>query len=315
MRVLITGAAGFIGAALSEKLLAAGDDVLGVDNLNDYYDVRLKESRNERLKIYSNYHFVKMDIQDEAFQDLVGDFQPDVLVNLAAQAGVRYSIKNPRAYLDANVSGFFNVLETCRLQRVPKLVYASSSSVYGDNDVPFHEEDRVDNPVSFYAATKMCNEIFAKSYKNIFGINVVGLRFFTVYGPFGRPDMAVFKFTKSILEGSAIELYNHGKNRRDFTYIDDIVEGVIRVIQGKTKRDVYNIGNKNPVEVLKFVEELENVIGKKAITKLVPQAQGDVFQTYASTDFLEEDFGYETSTSLSQGLQSFFRWYREYYGQ
>lgn len=313
MRVLITGAAGFIGAALSEKLLAAGDDVLGVDNLNDYYDVRLKQARNERLKAYPDYHFIKMDIQDEMFQGLVGDFQPDVLVNLAAQAGVRYSIQNPRAYLDSNVSGFFNVLEACRIWQVPKLVYASSSSVYGDNDVPFHEEDRVDNPVSFYAATKMCNEIFAKSYKNIFGIDAVGLRFFTVYGPFGRPDMAVFKFTKSILEGSAIELYNHGKNRRDFTYIDDIIEGVIRVIQNKAKRDVYNIGNKNPVEVLEFVEELENVIGKKAITKLVPQAQGDVFQTCASTDFLEEDFGYETSTSLPQGLQSFFKWYRGYY--
>ena len=313
MRILITGAAGFIGAALSEKLLAAGNDVLGIDNLNDYYDVRLKESRNKRLKVYSNYRFMKMDIQETAFRSLVGDFQPDVLVNLAAQAGVRYSIQNPRAYLDSNVSGFFNVLEACRIWKVPKLVYASSSSVYGDNDVPFHEEDRVDNPVSFYAATKMCNELFAKSYKNIFGIEAVGLRFFTVYGPFGRPDMAVFKFTKSILDGSTIELYNQGKNRRDFTYIDDIIEGVIRVIQNKTKRDVYNIGNKRPVEVLKFVEELESVIGKKATTKLVPQAQGDVFQTYANTDFLEEDFGYETSTSLSHGLQSFFKWYSEYY--
>ena len=312
MRVLVTGAAGFIGAALSTRLLQDGDVVLGIDNLNDYYDPRLKIDRNARLEEYSSYTFLKMDIQDESFQDVVKQFGPDVVVNLAAQAGVRYSIENPTAYLKSNVDGFFNVLEACRLNSISHLVYASSSSVYGDNKVPFREDAIVDDPVSFYAATKICNEIFAKSYKNIFGLSATGLRFFTVYGPWGRPDMAVFKFTKKILEGSTIELYNSGKNRRDFTFIDDIVEGVVRVIRSSPKRDVYNIGNKNSVEVLEFVRLLERVIKKQAITKLVPQARGDVFQTFASTQFLEEDFGYKTTTDLEEGLNSFFKWYIDY---
>ncbi len=313
MNVIVTGAAGFIGAALSERLLSEGDTVLGIDNLNDYYDPKLKVARNLRLEKHSRYTFLKMDIQNESLNDVVSRFRPDVFVNLAAQAGVRYSIENPGAYMRSNVDGFFNVLEACRLNSVHKLVYASSSSVYGDNnDVPFHESARVDDPVSFYAATKICNEIFAKSYKNIYGMNAIGLRFFTVYGPWGRPDMAVFKFTKKILEGSTIELYNSGKNKRDFTFIDDIVEGVVRVIRLEGKEDVYNIGNKNSVEVLQFVKILEDVIEKPAITKLVPQAKGDVFQTFASTRALEEDFGYETSTNLREGLEAFFKWYRDY---
>ncbi len=313
MRVLITGAAGFIGAALAEELLKQSDVVLGIDNLNDYYDPQLKMDRNTRLEAYDNYTFLKMDIQNESLCEVVSRFKPDVFVNLAAQAGVRYSIENPRAYLRSNVDGFFNVLEACRINSIPKLVYASSSSVYGDNnDVPFHENARVDDPVSFYAATKICNEIFAKSYKNIYGMNAIGLRFFTVYGPWGRPDMAVFKFTKKILEGSPIELYNSGKNKRDFTFINDIVEGVVRVIKLEGKEDVYNIGNKKSVEVLQFVKILEDVIGKPAITKLVAQARGDVFQTFASTRALEEDFGYETSTNLREGLEAFFKWYSDY---
>ncbi len=312
MRILITGVAGFIGAALAEKLLKESDTVLGIDNLNDYYSPQLKIDRNSRLESHDKYTFIKMDIQNESLCEIVSRFKPDVFVNLAAQAGVRYSIENPGAYLRSNVNGFFNVLEACRLNSVPKLVYASSSSVYGDNDVPFSESARVDDPVSFYAATKICNEVFARSYKNIYGMNAIGLRFFTVYGPWGRPDMAVFKFTKKILEGSPIELYNSGKNKRDFTFIDDIVEGIVRVIRLEGKKDIYNIGNKNSVEVLEFVKMLEGVIGKPAITRLVPQAKGDVFQTFASTQSLEEDFGYETSTNLKKGLEMFFKWYTDY---
>ena len=313
MRILVTGAAGFIGAALSKRLLDDGHVVLGVDNLNDYYDPQLKIDRNSLLENYNEYTFLNMDIQDESLTKVVSRFNPDAFVNLAAQAGVRYSIENPTAYLRSNVDGFFNVLESCRVNNIAKLVYASSSSVYGDNNkVPFHEDARVDDPVSFYAATKICNEIFAKSYKNIYGMNTVGLRFFTVYGPWGRPDMAVFKFTKKILEGSTIELYNSGRNKRDFTFIDDIVEGIVRVIERESKRDVYNIGNKNSVEVLEFVRLLEQVIGKSANTKLVAQAKGDVFQTFASTHALEKDFEYETTTNLREGLQKFFNWYTDY---
>ncbi len=311
MRYLITGTAGFIGNAVAHSLLSQGYAVLGIDNINDYYDQRLKLDRNFRLQKFSNYKFHKMDICDARLKAVVSDFKPDVFIHLAAQAGVRYSIENPSAYMHSNVSGFFNVLESCK-DSVQHLVYASSSSVYGNNDVPFKESIDVSNPVSFYAATKVSNEVMAKSYENIYGIRSTGLRFFTVYGPWGRPDMAVHKFTKRILEGQEIELYNYGNNLRDFTYIDDIVAGVIAIANSLKSRSIYNIGNSRMIKVSEFVGILESLIGITANKKLVGPAAGDVCETWADIGMIKHDFGFVPSTSIQEGLTSFLDWYYYY---
>lgn len=334
MKILVTGAAGFIGANLSNRLLARGDEVVGVDNLNDYYDVRLKEARLAQLRGQPGFSFHRIDIADaDALEAVFKKERPTRVMNLAAQAGVRYSIENPRAYVDANVTGFLNVLECCRHHAVEHLVYASTSSVYGANThMPFAVSDNVDHPVSMYAATKKANELMAHSYAHLFGVPVTGLRFFTVYGPWGRPDMSLFLFTKAILEGRPIDVFNYGNHRRDFTYVDDIVEGVIRCIDKVAAPDaewtgdapspassaapyrLYNIGAHNPVHLMDFIETLERCLGREAQKNLLPLQLGDVPDTYADVEALVEDVGYAPKTTIEEGIGRFVAWYRDFYG-
>ena len=319
---LITGGAGFIGFHLSRSLLEKGARVVGFDNMNDYYDVKLKEDRLAVLDAYDNYSFIKGDLADNAdVLRVFQEFRPQIVVNLGAQAGVRYSIDNPKAYMESNMMGFFHVLEGCRYFPVEHLVYASSSSVYGGNDkVPFSTEDKVDEPVSLYAATKKSNELMAHAYSKLFSIPVTGLRFFTVYGPFGRPDMAYYKFTKKILAGEPIQVYNRGDMMRDFTYIDDIVRGVENILCNPPEKNakgafykLYNIGNNKPVKLMDFIETLERCLGVEAKKEYLPMQPGDVYQTYADVTDLMRDYDFKPETSIEEGLQKFVDWYREYY--
>lgn len=331
--VLVTGAAGFIGFHLCRRLLARGDSVVGLDNLNEYYDVHLKINRLRQIARESNFKPVRMDLADrEGMARLFKEERFDIVVNLAAQAGVRYSLANPYAYIDSNISGFLNVLEGCRHNGVKHLVAASSSSVYGANTkMPFSVHHNVDHPVSLYAATKKANELMAHTYSSLYRIPCTGLRFFTVYGPWGRPDMAYFIFTKAILEGRPIDVFNYGKMQRDFTYIDDIIEGVVRVIDRIPEANprwsgdepdpassfapyrLYNIGNNNPVELMRFIEVLEGCLGRKAVKNLLPIQPGDVQATCADVDDLTRDIGFRPSTPIEEGIRKFVEWYREYY--
>ncbi len=333
MRILVTGAAGFIGSSLSERLLARGDEVLGYDNVNSYYDPTLKEARLARLTPHAKFGFVRASLEDRtSLEKAFADFGPQRVVNLAAQAGVRYSIENPYAYIESNIVGFINVLEACRHGKVEHLVYASSSSVYGANKkLPFSVRDSVDHPVSLYAATKKANELMAHTYSHLYRLPTTGLRFFTVYGPWGRPDMALFLFTRKILAGEPIEVFNHGKHTRDFTYIDDIVEGVIRTLDRVPAPDaafdplnpsaasssapyrVYNIGNHEPVELGHYIEVLEAQLGRKAEKILLPLQPGDVPDTYADVEELARDTGYAPATSVEAGIARFVDWYRAFY--
>ena len=319
---LITGGAGFIGFHLSKSLLEKGARVIGFDNLNDYYEVSLKEDRLAILEQFDNYRFIKGDLADSAavistFQE----YQPQIVVNLGAQAGVRYSIDNPESYMQSNMMGFFHILQACRYFPVEHLVYASSSSVYGGNDkVPFSTEDKVDEPVSLYAATKKSNELMAHAYSKLYQIPVTGLRFFTVYGPFGRPDMAYYKFTKKIMAGEPIQIYNNGDMYRDFTYIDDIVKGVENILcnppligpKGALYK-IYNIGNNKPEKLMDFIETLEKCLGKTAVKEYLPMQPGDVYQTYADVSDLMRDYDFKPDTSIEEGLGKFVEWYRQYY--
>lgn len=333
MKILVTGAAGFIGSALCIRLLERGDDVVGVDNLNDYYEVDLKLARLARLKPYPKFSFIKLDIADRpALEEVFAKQRFSKVMHLAAQAGVRYSITHPHAYIEANIIGFMNILEGCRHNAIEHLVYASSSSVYGANThMPFSIHDNVDHPVSLYAASKKANELMAHTYSHLYQLPTTGLRFFTVYGPWGRPDMSLFLFTRNILAGKPIDVFNYGNHRRDFTYIDDIVEGVVRVMDNPAtpneqwsgdKPDpgtshspyrVYNIGNNNPVNLLIFIETLEQCLGKKAIRNLLPMQPGDVQDTYADVSDLISDLGYQPQTLLADGISKFVEWYKAYY--
>ena len=333
MKILLTGAAGFIGMTTTLRLLARGDDVVGLDNLNDYYSVQLKQDRLARLTGHERFRFVKMDVADRAgMEKLFAAERFDRVIHLAAQAGVRYSLQNPQAYVDSNVVGFMNILEGSRHSGVQHLVYASSSSVYGGNTkMPFSEHDSVDHPVSMYAATKKANELMAHTYSHLFGLPTTGLRFFTVYGPWGRPDMALFLFTKAILEGRAIDVFNHGNMQRDFTFVDDIVEGVIRVLDRVAAPDpayrpeqpdpgtsnapfrVFNIGNHNPVPLMDFIACIEEALGRKAQKNLLPLQDGDVPATYANVDALREWTGFTPATDIRTGIGRFVDWYRGYY--
>ncbi len=332
-KILVTGAAGFIGFHLAKRLLEQGAEVVGLDNLNDYYDVSLKEARLRLLEGCAGFRFVKMELADRGgISGLFKEERFDAVVNLAAQAGVRYSLVNPHAYTESNISGFLNILEGCRHAGVGHLVYASSSSVYGANTaMPFSVHHNVDHPVSLYAATKKANELMAHTYASLYGIPTTGLRFFTVYGPWGRPDMALFLFTKAILEERPIDVFNYGKMQRDFTYVDDIVEGVCRVLDRVPVPDpawsggapdpgtsyapyrIYNIGNNNPVDLLRFIEVLEGALGREAIKNLLPMQAGDVPATYADIDDLTRDVGFQPVTSLEDGIGRFVAWYRDYY--
>ncbi|MDA8364918.1 MAG: NAD-dependent epimerase [Gammaproteobacteria bacterium] len=333
MRIMITGAAGFIGSTLAIRLLDRGDEVVGIDNLNDYYSVALKESRLARLSAYPNFRFERLDIAErEAVAKLFREDHFDAVMNLAAQAGVRYSLKNPHAYVDANLVGFANLLEGCRHTQVGHFVFASSSSVYGANTrQPFSEHDNVDHPLSLYAASKKANELMAHSYAHLFALPCTGLRFFTVYGPWGRPDMALFLFTKGILEGKPIPVFNRGQMVRDFTYIDDIVEGVIRVIDrpatpnaewsgdrpdpatSRAPYRIFNIGNNSPVELMRYIHILEQELGREAILELLPMQDGDVPATVADVSELAAAVGFRPATPVEVGISRFVRWYREYY--
>jgi len=333
VKVLVTGVAGFIGFNLSQRLLARGDEVIGLDNINDYYDVTLKKDRLAQLEGKSGFSFHKLELADrEGIAQLFTTQSFDVVVNLAAQAGVRYSLKNPHAYIDSNIVGFTNILEGCRHSGVKHLVFASSSSVYGANTkMPFSVHDNVDHPVSLYAASKKANELMAHTYSHLYNLPTTGLRFFTVYGPWGRPDMALFLFTKAILAGQPIDVFNYGKMRRDFTYIDDIVEGVVRVIDkipepnptwsgdvpdpgtSKAPYKIYNIGNNQPVELMHFIETLENCLGRKAEKNMLPIQLGDVPETYANVDDLIRDVGFKPNTPIEVGIERFVAWYRSYY--
>ena len=333
MRVLVTGAAGFIGSHLSQRLLARGDDVLGFDNMNAYYDPKLKEARLQRLLPLPGFSFLKASLEDRAaVEGAFESFKPQRVVNLAAQAGVRYSLENPQAYIDSNIVGFMNILESCRHAGVEHLVYASSSSVYGANKkLPFSVDDSVDHPVSMYATTKKANELMAHTYSHLFNLPTTGLRFFTVYGPWGRPDMALFLFTRKILAGEPIDVFNHGHHTRDFTYIDDIVEGILRTLDRVPGPDphydpmhptpasssapyrVYNIGNHQPVELLRYIEVLEDCLGRKAERNLLPLQPGDVPDTYADLAALQRDTGYSPSTPIETGVRRFVEWYRDFY--
>ena len=333
MKILVTGAAGFIGAFTSKRFVEQGHEVIGIDNLNDYYDVNLKHGRLGWLAEQSGFTFKRVELSDRAAVDAVfAEHKFDRVVHLAAQAGVRYSITNPHAYVDSNLIGFVNILEACRHNEVGHLVYASSSSVYGLNTkIPYSTSDRVDHPVSLYAATKKSNELMAHTYAHLYGLPVTGLRFFTVYGPWGRPDMAYFSFTRDILEGKTINVFNHGKMQRDFTYVDDIVEGVTRITQkipqgvsgwtpesGDCSRSsapykIYNIGNHNSVELGTFIETIENVLGKKANKHYMDMQPGDVLATYANVDDLVEDVDFAPNTPLAEGIERFARWYRDFY--
>jgi UDP-glucuronate 4-epimerase len=321
-KVLVTGGAGFIGFHLSKRLLELGADVLGFDNLNSYYDVRLKQSRLDILNQFSHYTFTKGDLADEeAVQCLFQTFQPDIVVNLGAQAGVRYSIDNPKAYMSSNIIGFFNILEACRQYPVEHLLFASSSSVYGNQKkTPFSTTDNVDHPISLYAATKKSNELMAYTYSHLYHIPATGLRFFTVYGPYGRPDMAYFKFTNLIMQGKPIKIYNQGDMYRDFTYIDDIVHGIENMLCNPPKENkygdsykIYNIGNNKPEKLMYFIETLEKAIGKKAKKEYLPMQPGDVYQTYADVNELVRDFDFKPNTSIEEGLKKFAEWYQNYY--
>ncbi len=331
--VLVTGSAGFIGSSLTIELLNLGNRVVGFDNHNDYYDPELKEARIKRFIDHPNYQHVRGDLSDtHALGDLFSQFRPTHVVNLAAQAGVRYSIENPQSYIESNLVGFGNILEQCRQFEIKHLVYASSSSVYGANEkIPFSVNDNVDHPLSLYAATKKCNELMAHSYSNLFDLPTTGLRFFTVYGPWGRPDMALFKFTKAILERKKIQVFNYGRHRRDWTYIDDIVSGVIKVLDrpafgntswrgvspdpGSSKAPwrVYNIGNNTPTELLDFISSIEKFLGLTAEKELLPLQDGDVPDTFADVKNLNDEFNFTPSTSLNDGISKFLTWYREYY--
>ncbi|WP_133478736.1 NAD-dependent epimerase [Cognatilysobacter segetis] len=332
MRILVTGAAGFIGAHLARRLIGRGDEVLGYDDLNDYYDPQLKRDRLDRLVPREGFRFVEARLEDrDAMDRAFADFRPQRVVNLAAQAGVRYSLENPRAYVDSNLVGFINVLEGCRGGDVEHLVYASSSSVYGANrQLPFAVEHNVDHPVSLYAATKKANELMAHTYSHLYALPTTGLRFFTVYGPWGRPDMSPFLFAKRIIAGEPIDVFNHGRHSRDFTYIDDIVEGVVRALDTVPKPSddaalldspatstapyrVYNIGSHRPVELLRYIQVLEERIGRKAELRLLPLQPGDVPDTYADVEALRRDTGYTPSTTLEEGAARFIDWYRDYY--
>jgi UDP-glucuronate 4-epimerase len=333
MKILLTGAAGFIGSTAALRLLARGDEVVGLDNLNDYYSVQLKQDRLARLTTHKGFRFVKLDVADRAgMEKLFAEERFDRVIHLAAQAGVRYSLQNPHAYIDSNIVGFMNVLEGCRHSRVQHLVYASSSSVYGGNTkMPFSEHDSVDHPVSMYAATKKANELMAHTYSHLFGLPTTGLRFFTVYGPWGRPDMALFLFTKAILEGRAIDVFNHGNMQRDFTFVDDIVEGVIRVMDRVAEANpayvsdtpdpgtsnapyrVFNIGNHNPVQLLDYIGCIEDALGMKAQKNLLPLQDGDVPATFADVDALRDWVGFTPATEIRSGIGRFVAWYRDYY--
>ncbi len=333
MKVLVTGSAGFIGNNLSQRLLVRGDEVIGIDNLNDYYDVSLKEARLAKIIDHGNFTEARINLEDrDAVSELFKTHKPDRVVNLAAQAGVRYSLENPYAYIDTNIMGFTNILEACRHNEVEHLVYASSSSVYGANtNMPFSVHNNVDHPVSLYAATKKSNELMAHTYSHLFKIPTTGLRFFTVYGPWGRPDMALFMFTKNILAGKPIDVFNYGNHRRDFTYIDDIVEGVIRTLDkiptsnenwsgehpdpatSKAPYKLYNIGNNQPVELKHYIAVLEECLGKKATQNLLPLQMGDVPDTYADVEALVEDVNYKPQTKIEDGIANFVKWYRNFY--
>jgi UDP-glucuronate 4-epimerase len=331
--VLVTGAAGFIGSFVSRKLLARGDHVVGIDNLNDYYDPTLKSARLERLRDLRGFTFTKLDVADrQGMADLFARESPELVVHLAAQAGVRYSLENPNAYIDANLVGFGNILEGCRHAKTRHLVFASTSSVYGANTkIPFSEHDNVDHPVSLYAATKKANELTAHTYSHLFRLPCTGLRFFTVYGPWGRPDMALFSFTKAILAGEPIKVFNYGKMRRDFTYVEDIAEGVVRALDhipsanpswsgddpdpatSSAPYRIFNIGNSEPVELLRFIEVLEDALDREAIRELLPIQPGDVPATFADTSELEAVTGFRPSTPIEDGIARFVEWYRDYY--
>jgi len=333
LKVLVTGAAGFIGSALSLRLLERGDIVIGIDNHNDYYDPAIKEARLARHANHSDYTHLRIDLCDRrAIEDCFVTYKPNRVVNLAAQAGVRYSIENPLAYIDSNIVGFAHILEGCRHHSVEHLVYASSSSVYGANTaMPFSIHQSVDHPLSLYAASKKANELMAHTYSHLYGLPTTGLRFFTVYGPWGRPDMALFKFTKAILAGEKIQIFNYGKHRRDFTYIDDIVEGVIRVLDKPAQPNpqwsgvhpdsgtsqapwrVYNIGNNRPVELMNYIGSIEKALGKKADMEMLPLQPGDVPDTYADVTDLVEQFEYKPATPVEQGVANFVVWYLNYF--
>ena len=333
MKTLVTGAAGFIGYHVSYSLCERGDEVVGIDNLNDYYDVTLKEARLAQLEPYSNFNFIKIDIADRlGMEALFDEYNFDRVVHLAAQAGVRYSIENPHAYADSNLVGFLNILEGCRHTKVEHLVYASSSSVYGANEaIPFSERDNVDHPVSLYAATKKANEAMAHSYSHLYQLPTSGLRFFTVYGPWGRPDMSPILFAKAISEGGTLKIFNYGKHRRDFSYIDDIVEGITQILDqpagpnpewsgkdpdpssSKAPWKIYNIGNSQPVELLYYIECLENALGKSSKKQLLPIQAGDVEHTYADVSLLEEATGYKPDTPIEVGIERFISWFKSYY--
>lgn len=332
--VLVTGSAGFIGFHLSKRLLDNGDKVVGIDNLNDYYDASLKKARLNILKRYKDFYFVQASLEEnEVIQEIFSNNSFDTVINLAAQAGVRYSLKNPHAYINSNIVGFLNILEVCRHNSVKHLLYASSSSVYGANTkMPFSVHHNVDHPVSLYAATKKSNELMAHTYSHLYDLPTTGIRFFTVYGPWGRPDMALFIFTKKILNGEPIQVFNHGRMKRDFTYIDDIVEGIVRLIDkvpngnpdwSGDKPDpgtsyapfkIYNIGNNQPVELMHFINVLEKALGKEAKKEFLPLQAGDVPETYADLDDLMKDIGFKPKTSIEEGIAKFVEWYKEYYG-
>ena len=333
MKILVTGSVGFIGFSLCEKLLKRGDYIMGIDNHNDYYDPKIKDSRLKLLIKYSNYQHYRTDLTDRKSLDKIfNEQQPIKVVNLAAQAGVRYSMENPLAYINSNIVGFAHVLENCRYHKVEHLVYASTSSVYGANTkMPFSEHDSANHPLSVYAASKKSNELMAHSYSNLYKLPTTGLRFFTVYGPWGRPDMALFKFTKNILEEKQIDVFNHGKHTRDFTYIDDIVEGIIKTLDNpaagnndwdsnqpdpassKVPWQIYNIGNNKPVQLMDYIEALEKNLEKKAKINFLPLQPGDVPDTYANIDNLNKQFNYKPTTSVTQGVSAFVKWYKEYY--
>ena len=333
MKVLVTGAAGFIGYHICKVLCDRGDEIVGIDNLNDYYDVNLKQARLQQLAAFTNFQFFKIDIADRAaIDELFGQQKFDRVINMAAQAGVRYSLENPHAYVSSNLVGFANLLECCRQHAIEHFVYASSSSVYGANEtMPFSTQDNVDHPVSLYAATKKANELMAHSYSHLYRIPTTGLRFFTVYGPWGRPDMSPILFAKAILAGDPIKVFNYGKHRRDFTYIDDIVGGVVQCLDkiptgnpawsglepdpssSRAPWKIYNIGNSEPVELLHYIELMEKAFGKSTEKELLPLQPGDVEHTYADISSLQNEIGYFPSTSIEQGLQLFADWYREYY--
>lgn len=332
-KILVTGAAGFIGFHLAKRLVSDGHTVTGLDNLNDYYDVTLKEARLSKLGTLERFSFVKEDLSNASgIEKIFAEKKFDIVINLAAQAGVRYSLVNPKAYIESNISGFLNILEGCRHHEIQHLIYASSSSVYGANTkMPFSVHDNVDHPISLYAATKKANELMAHTYSSLFKIPTTGLRFFTVYGPWGRPDMALFLFTKAIMEGKPIDVYNNGKMKRDFTYVDDIVEGISRLVNlppapnphwsgfqpdpasSFAPYKIYNIGNNQPVELMRFIEVLEEAIGKKAVKNFLPIQKGDVEATFADIDDLMRDVGYRPSTPIEVGIRNFVNWYRDFY--